>query len=190
MILRRRADTPSEQEAHAIASATAARTVLARRSTRVEAHALDSYDSPAAIAYTLHSVRAVAPSDTRPASDMMSTAMIIDTGASLHLENYKGEDGYKGRHVQYVLGDAPGYEVIQLERPNVAMRSDFRKALWSPSVAFKESGIESYFNARPHLKLPDGRRIPVLEDKALYACLRAWLDPPTRPWASYLDQPT
>ncbi|KAL1500045.1 hypothetical protein AB1Y20_012729 [Prymnesium parvum] len=169
---------------------------------------------------------------------MMSTAMIIDTGASLHLENYTGEDGYKGlrcpsstnistagmterspvdfegRHVQYVLGDAPGYEVIQLERPNVAMRSDFRKALWSPSVAFKESGIESYFNARPHLKLPDGRRIPVLEvdyvyalprwtssahaerarsvllqDKALYACLRAWLDPPARPWASYLDQP-
>ncbi|KAL1504834.1 hypothetical protein AB1Y20_008605 [Prymnesium parvum] len=58
------------------------------------------------------------------------------------------------------------------ERPNVVMRSDFRKALWSPSVAFKESGIESYFNARPHLRMPDGRKIPILEADHIYALPR------------------
>ena len=94
------------------------------------------------------------------------------------------------------------------------MKSNFRKALWSPSVAYRESGIESYFNGKPHLRTPAGQIIPVLEvdhiyalprwatraraehargifmqDKALYACLRACLGPPALPWATYLDQP-
>jgi len=121
--------------------------------------------------------------------------VIVDTGASLHLENHTGEKGFlgarrpstthistgmtahapvdfEGCHVQYVLGDAPDYPIVRMERRNVAMKANFRKALWSPSVAYKESGTQSHFNGRPHLQLANGQRIPIMEVDHLYALPR------------------
>eukprot|EP00327_Prymnesium_parvum_P010573 CAMPEP_0184380500 /NCGR_PEP_ID=MMETSP0007-20130409/4796_1 /TAXON_ID=97485 /ORGANISM="Prymnesium parvum, Strain Texoma1" /LENGTH=295 /DNA_ID=CAMNT_0026725757 /DNA_START=83 /DNA_END=967 /DNA_ORIENTATION=- len=130
----------------------------------------------------------------------------ISTGMTAH-----APVDFEGCHVQYVLGDAPDYPIVRMERRNVAMKANFRKALWSPSVAYKESGTQSHFNGRPHLQLANGQRIPIMEvdhlyalprwtsvaaaeharneyiqNKTLYACLHSNIDPPLQPWASYL----
>ncbi|KAL1528827.1 hypothetical protein AB1Y20_010150 [Prymnesium parvum] len=90
-------------------------------------HTAVRHTNHTAVAYTLHGVRPVLATD---AVDDSAAAVIIDTGASLHLENHTGEAGFQGArrpstthistgmtarapvdfegyHVQYVLGDAP-----------------------------------------------------------------------------------
>ena len=87
--------------------------------------------------------------------DRRTSSVRISTGTTVN-----SPCEFDGTHDMYLLAEPPDFEIILLKRRNVSMMSDFRKALFSPSVAFTELGIKSEFNDRPRLVLPDGALTP------------------------------
>lgn len=96
----------------------------------------------------------------------------MDTGASTHLENVTGNDGFcderrpstsaiqtgltasdcvdfEGVHTQRLITD--DLRVVEMKRPNVLMHSRFSKALFSSAAALRDDGAWSHFNEDPHL---------------------------------------
>lgn len=127
---------------------------------RWERDVLQAYDTAAAThgAYNI-TTREVTQLHTRQAAT--TSSLIVDTGASTHLDNNTGDDrfcderrpstsaiqtgltasdsvDFEGVHTQYFITD--DLRVLEMKRPNVLMHSQFRKALFSPAAPLRDDG--------------------------------------------------
>lgn len=125
-----------------------------------------------------------------PAALLALDVMVVDTGASCHIETAEGATGFitreatdatistglnmrspcsfQGTHVMWVLGPAPTYTAVKITRPHVLCHSTFRRALFSVQQAWMECKMVCRFDSECAMTDPHGQSLPYFAIRGSY----------------------